>query len=67
MNLEIISPGELWKNGYSESFHSRQRDEFLNIITLQDLLHARVNLTDWRYQSNQLRRHPSLGYKTPTE
>jgi putative transposase len=67
VDLAFIPPGEPWKNGYVESFHSRQRDEFLNINTFATLLHARVELTDWHREYNHVRRHSSLGYKTPTE
>jgi transposase InsO family protein len=67
VDLAFIPPGEPWKNGYVESFHSRQRDELLNITTFPSLLHARVELTDWHREYNQVRRHSSLGYKTPTE
>jgi len=42
VDLAFIPPGEPWKNGYVESFHSRQRDELLNITTLPSLLHARA-------------------------
>ncbi len=67
VDLAFIPQGEPWKNGYVESFHSRQRDEFLNITTFPSLLHARVELTDWHREYNHDRRHSSLGYKTPTE
>lgn len=33
VNLTFIPPGEPWKKGYVESFHSRQREEFLSITT----------------------------------
>ena len=46
VGLASLPPGEPWKNGYVESFHSRQRDEFLNITTFPSLLHTRVKLTD---------------------
>lgn len=67
VGLVFIPPGEPWKNGYVESFHSRQRDEFLNINTFASLLHARVELADWHHEYNHVRRHSSLGYKTPAE
>jgi len=67
VDLAFIPPGEPWKNGNVESFHSRQRDEFLNISTFSTILHARVELTDWHREYNHDRRHSSLGYKTPTE
>jgi transposase InsO family protein len=63
----FIPPGEPWKNGYVESFHSRQRDELSNITTFARLLHAHVELTDWHRECNHVRRHSSHGYKTPTE
>ena len=59
----FIPPGEPWKNGYVESFHSRQRDEFLNIATFASLLQARVELTDWHQEYDHVRRHSSLGYQ----
>jgi len=46
VDLAFIPPGEPWKNGYVESFHSHSRDEFLNITTFPSLMHARVELTD---------------------
>jgi len=67
VDLAFIPPGELWKKGYVEAFHSRQRDESLNITSFPSLLHARVELTDWHREYNHVRRHSSLGYKTPTE
>ena len=67
VDLAFIPPGEPWKNGYVESFHSRQRDEFLNINTFASLLHARVELTDWHRECNHVRRHSILGYQIPAE
>jgi putative transposase len=67
MDLAFIPPGEPWKNGYVKSFHSRQRDEFLNINTFPSLLHARVELTDWHHEYNSIRRHLSLGYLAPIQ
>ena len=55
------------QEGYVESFDSRRRDEFLNINIFLTFLHACVELTDWRCEYNHMRRHSSLGYKTPTE
>lgn len=67
VGLVFIPPGEPWCNGYVESFHSRQRDEFLNINVFTSLLHARVEAEDWHREYNHVRRHSSLGYKTPIE
>ena len=33
VGVVFIPVGEPWKNRYVESFHSRKRDEFLNINT----------------------------------
>lgn len=65
--LVFIPPAEPWKNGYVESFHSHQRDEYLNITAFPSLLHARVQLTDWHHEYNHMSMHSSLGYKTLTE
>ena len=67
VDLVFIPPGEPWRNGYVESFHSRQREEFVNINTFTTVLQARVELTDWHHEYNHVRRHSSLGYKTPIE
>lgn len=67
VGLVFIPPGEPWRNGYVESFHSRQRDELLNISSFASLLHARVELADWHEEYNHVRRHSSLGYRAPAE
>jgi len=67
VGLAFIPPGEPWKNPYVESFHARQRDECLNINHFTSLLHARVEIGDWNHEYNHVRRHSSLGYKTPAE
>ena len=50
VGLGFIPPGEPWKNCYVESFHSRQRDEFLNINTFISLLHGRVDLANCHHE-----------------
>lgn len=67
VGLVFIPLGEPWKNGYVESFHSRQRDEYVNINAFAPLLQARVELADWHHEYNHVRRHSSLGYKTGAE
>ena len=52
-------------NGYVKSIHSRQSEEFLNINTFTTALPTRVDITDWHYEYNHVRRHSSLSYKTP--
>lgn len=65
--LVFIPPGKPWKNGYIESFNGRLRDECLNQNSFYSLLHARVVIEDWKTEYNTVRRHSSLGYKTPAE
>jgi transposase InsO family protein len=52
VGLCFIPPGELWRNGYVESFNSRVRDECLDINIFWSLAHARVVIADWKYQYN---------------
>ena len=60
-----IAPGSPWENGYAESFHSRLRDEFLNVHAFADLREARVLTHAWQDDYNYRRPHSSLGYRTP--
>lgn len=60
-----IAPGAPWENGYAESFHSRLRDEFLNMQAFADLREARVQTNAWQDDYNHRRPHSSLGYQTP--
>jgi putative transposase len=60
-----IEPGAPWENGYAESFHSRLRDELLNLHELADLREARSLTAAWRHDYNHQRPHSSLGYQTP--
>jgi transposase InsO family protein len=60
-----IEPGAPWENGYAESFHSRLRDELLNVQAFADLREARALTIAWREDYNHRRPHSSLGYQTP--
>lgn len=62
-----IEPGSPWENPYSESFHSRLRDEVLNREAFSSLLEARVVLEDFKTFHNHHRPHSSLSYRTPEE
>jgi putative transposase len=44
--LHSIPPGQLWRNGYVESFKSGVRDECLNINMLWSLAQARVVISE---------------------
>jgi putative transposase len=61
----FIEPGCPWQNPFIESFHSRVRDELLNIELFTCLAEARVVIEDWRVDYNHHRTHSSLGRKTP--
>jgi putative transposase len=60
-----VEPGSPWENGYAESFHSRLRDEFLNLYEFTALGEARTLTAAWREDYNHRRPHSSLGYQTP--
>jgi putative transposase len=44
----FIEPGSPWQNPFVESFHSRVRDELLDIEEFSCLAEARVVIEDWR-------------------
>lgn len=60
-----IEPASPWQNGFVESFHGRFRDECLNREELWTLTEARVVVSDYRRQYNELRPHSRLGYESP--
>lgn len=60
-----VEPGAPWENGYSETLHSRLRDELLNGELFYSLREARVVVEEWRNEYNERRPHSSLGYETP--
>ena len=43
-----IDPGAPWQNPFVESFHSRVRDELLNLELFSCLAEASVLIEDWR-------------------
>ena len=60
-----IAPGSPWQNGYAESFHSRLRDELLQVEEFESLQAARKLSLHWKDDYNHYRPHSSLGYQTP--
>jgi transposase InsO family protein len=62
-----IEPGAPWENGYAESFHSKLRDEFLDLEEFENLAAAGKLTAAWREDYNHYRPHSSLGYLTPVE
>jgi len=61
----FIEPGSPWENGYIESFNGKLRDELLNGEIFTTLIEAKVLISDWRREYNQVRPHSAKGYKPP--
>jgi putative transposase len=61
----LIQPGRPMQNGYIESFNGKFRDECLNEHWFQTLGQARVAITDWRKDYNEVRPHSSIGRMPP--
>lgn len=47
-----IDPGSPWQNPFLESFHSRVRDELLDVEEFSCLAEAKVVISDWREDYN---------------
>ena len=61
----FIEPGAPWQNPFVESFHSRVRDELLNVEQFACLAEAQVVIGDWREDYNTRRPHSALGMRPP--
>jgi putative transposase len=62
-----VAPGSPWENGYSESFNSRFRDEFLEAEEFESVPDAKEKGAWFRREYNTVRPHSALGYKTPRQ
>jgi transposase InsO family protein len=62
-----VAPASPWENGFIESFHSRLRDEFLDMEEFESVADAQNKAAWWRREYNKIRPHSSLRYKTPRE
>jgi len=62
-----IEPGSPWQNGFTESFNSRFRDEFLNTERFATVAEAKALADRWRWEYNNLRPHSALQGLTPLE
>jgi putative transposase len=60
-----IEPGSPWQNPFVESFHSRVRDELLDVEEFSCLAEARVVIADWQEDYNRRRPHSALGMRAP--
>jgi transposase InsO family protein len=62
-----VAAGSPWENGYSESFNSRFRDEFLEAELFESVPDAKEKGEWFRREYNTIRPHSSLDYKTPKQ
>jgi putative transposase len=62
-----VAPASPGQNGYAESFHSKVRDEFLNLEEFESEPQAQALGALWKGEYNTERPHSSLGYQTPVE
>jgi putative transposase len=62
-----VAPGSPWQNGYAESFHSKLRDEFLELEEFESVPQAQALAALWKEDYNRERPHSSLNYQTPAE
>jgi putative transposase len=62
-----VAPASPWENGFIESFHSRLRDEFLEVTEFESVADAQAKGDWWRREYNRHRPHSSLRYQTPSE
>jgi putative transposase len=60
-----IEPGSPWQNPFVESFHSRVRDELLDVEEFSCLAEARVVIADYQEDYNWRRAHSALQMKAP--
>ena len=65
VKTRYVAPGAPWQNGFAESFHSKMRDEFLNIEIFENLASARKLTEQFQHHYNHGRPHSSLGNVTP--
>ena len=63
----LIEPGKPMQNGYIESFNGKFRDEFLNEHWFQSLHQARVTVSTWRQDYNEVRPHSSCQRMPPAQ
>jgi len=66
VSWHYIAPGKPTQNAFIESFNGRLRDELLNETLFVSLADARVVLSDWRNDYNDVRPHSAIGNIPPT-
>jgi transposase InsO family protein len=67
--IQIVhsAPGSPWENPFSETFHSRLRDECLEREIFGSLEEAQVICEAYKRWYNTKRPHSALKYRTPAE
>ena len=55
-----VAPASPWQNGYAESFHSKLRDEFLNLEKFENEAQAQALGTLWKEEYDTEWPHSSL-------
>jgi putative transposase len=63
--IQYITPGSPWKNGYCESFNGKLKDECLRQEIFYSLKEAQTVIGIWQNTYNRVRPHSSLGYRPP--
>jgi putative transposase len=61
----LIQPGRPMQNGYIESLNDTLRDECLNETVFETLKQARLHISQWRDDYNQIRPHSSCQKMPP--
>lgn len=65
IRLVRSTPASPWENPFSETFHSRIRDEFLEREAFGSIAEIRVLAQAYRAWYNEARPHSALRYRTP--
>ncbi len=65
IQLVHTRPASPWENAFSETFHSRLRDEFMERELFGSLVEAEVLCERYRWWYNLARPHSALQYRTP--
>lgn len=65
LDWHYIAPGKPQQNAFAESFIGRLRDECLNETAFSSLTEARLLLSEWQADYNNVRPHSALANQTP--
>lgn len=67
VKLHFIKPGKPTQNAFIESLNSQIRKKLLNVHWFANLDEVRDRAEEWRTTYNTIKRHGSLGKKTPAD